>query len=300
MKILITGATGLVGQILIKKLLSEGHDISFLTSRKNAVNSLEGCKGYYWNIKEQLIDVSCIAGVEKIIHLAGANVSNSWSDSYKNEIINSRVHSSKLLFETLKRNTHQVNQLVSASAIGIYKNSLTTVYNEESAVFSEAFLGEVVQKWEASVSVFSTLNIKVAKVRIGVVLSSTGGALEKIIQPIKWGLGAPLDSGNQVMSWIHISDLSQLIVFLMQENKNGVFNAVAPNPVTNSELTKKIASKLKKPLFLPNVPKFVLKLMLGEMHQIVCESQNVSSEKVENNGFSFKYKTIDRALDSLL
>jgi hypothetical protein len=300
MKILITGATGLVGQILIKKLLLEGHDINFLTSRKNAITSLIGCKGYYWNIKEQFIDSSCIAGVEKIIHLAGANVSNRWSTSYKKEIIDSRVNSSKLLYKVLKNNTHKVNQLLSASAIGIYEDSLTAIYNEESTVFSNTFLGEVVQKWEASVSVFSTLNIKVAKVRIGVVLSSSGGALEKIIQPIKWGLGAPLDSGKQVMSWIHLSDLSQLIIFLMQENKKGVFNAVAPNPVTNSELTKEIASKLKKPLLLPNVPKFVLKLMLGEMHQIVCESQNVSSEKIEGQGFCFTYSNMNEALDNLL
>ena len=300
MKILITGATGLVGRILVKKLLSQGYNINFLTSRKNALDSLVGCKGYFWDIKNQQVDTNCIDGVEKIIHLAGANVSNKWSAIYKSEIINSRIDSSKLLYETLKNNPHQVSQFISASAIGIYQNSLTTIYNEESFFFSDNFLGEVVKKWESSVAVFSTLNIKVVKIRIGVVLSPSGGALEKIIQPIKFGLGAALDSGKQVMSWIHISDLSNIIIFLLQENKDGVFNAVAPKPITNLELTKRIADKLKKPLLLPNVPKFMLKLLLGEMHQIVCESQNVSSKKIEDCGFLFQYNTIDTALDDLL
>jgi hypothetical protein len=300
MKILITGATGLVGKFLINKLVKEGHEINFLTSRKEAVNSLPNCKGFYWDIENQIIDNACIAGVEKIIHLAGANVSDRWSVSYKKEIIDSRVNSSKLLYQLLKNNTHKVNQLVSASAIGVYKDSFTAIYKENSTAFSDSFLGEVVQKWEAAVSVFSTINVKVTKVRIGVVLTPSGGALQKIVQPISIGLGAPLCSGKQFMSWIHVEDLSKIISFLLQENKEGVFNAVAPQPLTNSELTKAIATKIGKPLFLPNVPKFMLKLLLGEMHQIVCESQNVSSEKIEDLGFCFRYNNIDTALENLL
>lgn len=300
MKILITGATGLVGKFLINKLVKEGHEINFLTSRKEAVNSLPNCKGFYWDIENQIIDNTCIVGVEKIIHLAGANVSNRWSDSYKKEIIDSRVNSSKLLYQLLKNNTHKVNQLVSASAIGVYKDSFTVIYKENSTAFSDSFLGEVVQKWEAAVSVFSTINVKVTKVRIGVVLTPSGGALQKIVQPIAIGLGAPLCSGKQFMSWIHIEDLSKMICFLLKENKEGVFNAVAPKPLTNAALTKAIATKLGKPLFLPNVPKFMLKLLLGEMHQIVCESQNVSSEKIEDLGFCFQYNKIDTALENLL
>jgi len=300
MKILITGATGLVGQHLIAHLLSEGHEINFLTSRKEAINSLPNCSGFYWDINKKIIDTSCIKGVTKIIHLAGASVFERWTSSFKKEIIDSRVISSKLLHQTLKDNTHEVNQFVSASAIGIYKHSYSTIYNEESQVFSDSFLGNVVQKWEGSVGVFSDLSIKVTKVRIGIVLTMGGGALQKMKQPIVFGLGAPLASGRQYMSWIHVEDLIKLITFLITESKEGVFNAVAPNSVTNSELTKALAKKLRKPLFLPNIPKFMLKLILGEMHMIVCESQNVSSHKIEGLGFEFQYKKIEEVLTSLL
>lgn len=300
MKILITGATGLVGQHLIAHLLDKGHDINFLTSRKEAINSLPNCSGFYWDIEKQIIDPSCIKGVTKIIHLAGASVSKRWTTSFKKEIINSRVVSSKLLYQTLKNNKHEVTQFVCASAIGIYEDSYTAVYKEDSRAFSEGFLGEVVKRWEESTNVFSALNIKVTKIRFGIVLTRYGGALQKIKQPIVLGFGASLASGKQYMSWIHVKDLVKLITFLVTENKDGVFNAVAPNPVTNSELTKTLANKLSKPLFLPNVPKFILKLLLGEMHEIVCESQNVSSNKIECLGFNFQYKKLDEALTDLL
>ena len=238
MKILITGATGLVGQHLVTHLLSEGYEINFLTSRKKAIDSLPNCSGFYWDIEKQIIDTSCIDGVTKIIHLAGASVSKRWNTSYKKEIIESRVASSKLLYQTLNNYKHEVTQFICASAIGIYKHSYSTVYNEDSRVFSESFLGEGVQKWEASASVFSDIGIKVVKVRIGVVLTKKGGALQKMKQPITMGFGASLGSGKQYMSWIHVEDLVKFFSFLITKNEEGIFNAVAPNPVTNSELTK--------------------------------------------------------------
>ncbi len=300
MKILITGATGLVGRHLIAHLLEEGFEINFLTSRKEAVNSIANCKGFYWNINNQIIDVSCIDGVTKIIHLAGASVSKRWTNPYKKEIIASRIKSSDLLYQTLKENKHVVTQFVCASAVGIYKDSLFNCYEENSKELSEGFLGEVVQKWEQSVSVFSKLNIKVTKVRVGVVLAKNGGALQQMKQPIAYGLGASFASGKQYVSWIHIQDLVKLISFLVEKNKEGVYNAVSPNPITNSELTSSIAQQLNRPLFLPNIPKFVLKLMLGEMHQIVCDSQKVSSQKIKKSGFNFQYPDIEAALANLL
>lgn len=300
MKILITGATGLVGQHLITHLLSKGHEINFLTSRKEAVDSLPNCLGFYWNIENQIIDTSCIKGVKKIIHLAGANVSNRWTNLYKDEIIASRVNSSKLLYQTLKNNKHEVNQFISASAVGIYKHSYASIYDESSQVFSKGFLGRVVQQWEESVNLFSDLDINVTIFRTGVVLSEKGGALQKMKQPITLGFGASLASGKQYMSWIHIKDLIRLIDFLVTKNEKGVFNAVAPSPVTNTELTKALAKSLNKPLFFPNVPKFILKLLLGEMHEIVCESQNVSSNKIERLGFDFQFNKLDEALTDFL
>jgi len=300
MKILITGATGLVGRHLVTHLLREGHKINFLTSRKKALHSLPNCSGFYWDIENEIIDASCVIGVDKIIHLAGASISKRWTKSFKKEIIASRIVSSKLLFNILKSEEHQVNQIICASAIGIYKHSYSMVYNEDSCSFSDSFLGDVVKKWEESSNAFFSLDIKATKVRIGVVLSKKGGALPKIKQPITLGLGASLVTGKQYMSWIHVNDLIKLISFLLVENKEGVFNAVAPNPVTNSELTKALAKKIGKPLFLPNVPKFILKLLLGEMHEILCESQYVSSNKIEELGFDFEYKQIEEALTNLV
>jgi len=300
MKILITGATGLVGKLLVKQLLSEGHQINFLTTRKEAVDSLPNCKGFYWSLKNYTIDITCINGVDKIIHLAGASVAKRWTKKFRKEIIDSRVITAQLLFKTLKENNHSVNQIVSASAIGIYKHSYDSNYKEEATAFSNGFLGQVVQQWEQAANVFSTLNINVTKVRIGVVLANNGGALQKMAQPISLGIGAPLASGKQYMSWIHIKDLTQLIVSLIENNNVGVFNAVAPNPVTNSVLTKAIAKQLNKPFFLPNIPKVLLQLLLGEMHEMVCDSQKVSSLKIESTGFVFQFKTLENALMDLL
>jgi len=300
MKILITGATGLVGKQLVKQLLSEGHQINFLTTRKEALDSLPNCNGFYWDLKSGTIDVNCITGVDKIIHLAGASVANRWTKKYKKEIIDSRVITAQLLFKTLKENNHSVNQIVSASATGLYQHSYDSVYDEEATIFSNGFLGEVVQQWELAADTFSVLNINVTKVRIGVVLACNGGALQKMAQPISLGIGAPLASGNQYMSWIHIKDLIQLIVFLLENNKEGIFNGVAPNPVTNLLLTKAIAKQLNKVLFLPNVPKVFLQLILGEMHEMVCDSQKVSSLKIESTGFVFQFKNLESTLKDLL
>lgn len=300
MKILITGATGLVGQHLITHLLSKGYEVNFLTSRKEAINSLPNCTGYYWNIEKKYIDIACINGVSKIIHLAGASVSNRWTTSFKKEIINSRISSSKLLYHTLQNNEHNVSQLVCASAIGIYKHSYNNNYDEESNEFSNSFLGNVVQNWEKSANVFIDLDIKVVKIRIGVVLSKKGGALEKMKQPIVFGVGAPLGTGKQFTSWIHVADLVKMIMLLVTKNTEGVYNAVAPNPVTNLTLTKAIAKRLNKPLLLPNIPKFLLQLALGEMHEMICDSQKVSSLKIENKGFVFQFETIEKALKNLL
>lgn len=300
MKILITGATGLVGKELVEQLLSEGHQINFLTTREEAKNSLPNCTGFYWNIENGIIDATCINGVTKIIHLAGASVSKRWTVSHKKEIIVSRVKSTELLYQILKENKHTITQFVCASAVGIYKHSFSNVYEENSKEYSESFLGKVVQEWELATTVFSKLNIKITKVRVGIVLAQNGGVLQQMKLPINYGLGASFSSGKQYVSWIHIQDLVKLISFLVEKNEDGVYNAVAPYPVTNSELTSSIAQQLKKPLFLPNIPKFVLKLMLGEMHQIVCESQKVSSQNIKKIGFKIQYKNIESALSNLL
>ncbi|UPQ78492.1 TIGR01777 family oxidoreductase [Flavobacterium azooxidireducens] len=300
MKILITGATGLVGKELIALLLEKGNEIHYLTTSQSKIESKPHYQGFYWNPDQSIIDENCLMGVDAIIHLAGATVSKRWTTNYKQEIIESRTLSSNLLYTCLKNHPNQVKQIVSASAIGIYPDSLNHIYTEENKSIDDGFLGHVVMKWEESVDVFSRLNIKVCKLRTGLVLSKKGGALTEMLKPIKIGLGSPFGSGKQVQSWIHVEDLAAMYFFAVQNQWEGVFNGVAPNPVTNAELTKAIAKTINKPLFMPNIPKFAMKLVLGEMHELLFSSQNVSSAKAEKNGFQFRYRDLAKTLDNLL
>lgn len=300
MKILITGATGMIGKELVALLLKDNHTVHYLTTSKDKIHNKFNYYGFFWNPEQSIIDENCLMGVDAVIHLAGATVSKRWTNSYKEEIIESRVLTTNLLYKALKDYPNQVKQVVSASAIGIYPDSLTDVYTEDSLKVSHDFLGTVVQKWEESVAIFSILKIKVCKIRIGLVLSDKGGALTEMVKPIKLGLGSSFGSGMQMQSWIHVSDLVQLFYFAIQNQLEGVYNAVAPNPVTNKVLTETIAKVLKKPLFMPAVPKFAMQLLLGEMHQLLFSSQNVSSKKIQDKQFQFQYKELEMALKNLL
>jgi uncharacterized protein (TIGR01777 family) len=300
MKILITGATGMIGKELVNLLLQNNHTVHYLTTSKDKIQNRANYYGFYWNPEQSIIDENCLMGVDVVIHLAGATVSKRWTDSYKEEIIQSRVLTTNLLYKSLKDYPNQVKQIVSASAIGIYPDSLTEVYSEESLKVSHDFLGTVVQKWEESVNIFAILKIKVCKIRIGLVLSDKGGALTEMVKPIKLGVGSSFGSGLQMQSWIHVSDLVELFYFATQNQLEGVYNAVAPNPVTNTLLTKTIAKVLKKPIFMPSVPKFVMQLVLGEMHQLLFLSQNVSSKKIEDKHFKFQFSELEPALVDLL
>lgn len=300
MKILITGATGLIGNELVTLLLQNGVTVHYLTTSKNKIESQPNYKGFFWNPNQGIIDENALMGVDSIIHLAGASISKRWTSKYKQEIIESRILSSNVLFKALKDNPHSVKQIVSASAVGIYPDDLTALYTEEETQVNDSFLGKVVVKWEESVNKFKLLNIKVCKLRTGLVLSNKGGALVEMEKPIKMGIGSPFGSGKQMQSWIHIHDLVEMYFYAVKSELNGVFNAVAPHPITNKKLTQEIASVVKKPLFMPNIPRFLMQLILGEMHTILFDSQNVSSKKIENEGFVFEYKQVDKALKSLL
>jgi uncharacterized protein (TIGR01777 family) len=300
MKILITGATGLIGTELVALLLQNGVTVHYLTTSKKKIETQPNYHGFYWNPNQGIIDENALMGVGSIIHLAGATISKRWTAKYKQEIIESRILSSNVLFKALKAHPNEVKQIVSASATGIYPTNFTKLYTEDETDVDESFLGKVVMKWEESINKFKLLNIKVAKIRIGLVLSDKGGALPEMLKPIKIGIGSPFGSGKQVQSWIHIHDLVEMYFYAVQNELDGVFNAVAPNPVTNKKLTQEIASVVNKPLFMPNIPKFFMALILGEMHTILFASQNVSSEKIESEGFVFKYKQLDKALKNIL
>lgn len=300
MKILITGATGLVGKELVSLLLQNGETVHYLSTSKNKLESQSNYKGFYWNPEQGIIDENCFIGVDAIIHLAGANIGKRWTPKYKQEIIESRILSSNLLFKSLKDFPHQVKQIVSASAVGIYPDDLKKLYTETDKEVDDSFLGKVVLKGEESIDKFKLLNIKVCKLRTGLVLSNKGGVLMEMLKPIKYGLGAPFGSGRQMQSWIHIHDLAEMYYFAVRNSWQGVFNAVAPNPVTNKKLTEEIATTIKRPILLPTIPKFLMNFLLGEMHLMLFTSQNVSAQKASDNGFVFKYKIIDKALANLL
>ena len=300
MKVLITGATGLIGTELVSLLLQNGISVNYLTTSKNKIVNEINYKGFYWSPEKGIIDENCLLGVDSIINLAGANISKRWTNSYKQEIIESRLLSSALLFKAIKNNPNQVKQIVSASGTSIYPNSDTIIYDEKSTQVNPSFLGNVVIKWEESTDKFTSLGLKVCKLRTGIVLSTKGGALVEMLKTIKLGLGSFFGSGKQVQTWIHIHDIAALYYFAIKNNLEGVYNAVSPNPVSNQELTFVIAKFLKKPLFMPNIPKFVMKLILGEMHELLFENRNISAKKIIDKGFVFKYKTIDEALKNIL
>lgn len=300
MKILITGATGLVGKEIVKLCHEEDITVHYLTTSKSKLENKENYKGFYWDPQQNEIDVACFDGVEAIINLVGATISKRWTDDYKKEVLESRTQTAALLKKTITDNNFPVKQIVSASAIGVYPSSLTNYYEEDFKTVSDTFLGEVVEQWESAVDAFKTKEIEVCKLRIGLVLSDKGGALPKIVQPIKLGAGAAFGSGQQWQSWIHVEDLARLFVFAVKNKLAGAYNAVAPNPVTNNELTKFAAKVVKRPLILPNIPKFAMKLVFGEMHIILFESQRVSSKKIEEEGFNFKFHNLEPALEDLL
>lgn len=300
MTVLITGATGLVGKEIVKLCHSKGIAVHYLTTSKSKLSTSHNYKGFYWDLAKNEIDHKCFKDVTAIINLVGASISKRWTVAYKKEILESRTKTAQLLQQTIKKHNYKIEHVVSASAIGIYPTSVTNYYDEKYTAISDSFLGQVVAQWENAIDGFKTLGCRVAKVRIGLVLAKNGGALPKIVQPIKFGAGAAFGTGKQWQSWVHVADLANLFLFVLQHNLQGIYNGVAPNPVTNKALTKVAARVLNKPLLLPNIPKFAIQLALGEMHILLFESQRVSSQKIEAKGFNFKFMNLKLALEDLL
>ena len=300
MNILITGATGLIGSKLTNDLLLNGYAVNYLTTRKSQIKSNSKINGYYWNPEKNIIDLECFKNVDTIINLAGSNIAKRWSDSNKLEILNSRIKSLNLLKHSISNNKINIKKIISASAIGIYPSSVDNVYKENESLISDSFLGKVVCQWESAVNSFKDLEIDVAIVRIGLVLSRDGGILSKSILPIQYGFGSFFGNGNQWQSWIHFQDISNIFYHILKYDLSGVFNGVSPNPVTNKTFTKKIAKFLNRPLLLPNLKKWMMRLLLGEMHTIIFESQNVSCEKLTKSKFKFKFDNFDQAIADLL
>jgi len=291
----------LVGSALVSELRQAGMQVHYLTTRKEKMRDEPDYKGFHWDPSQGQIDRNCFEGVSVIVNLAGATIAKRWTPSYRKEIQQSRTDSLQTLQNGLSGlDSHQVEYLLSASAIGIYPSSLTEFYTEDNKTADTGFLGQTVVKWEQAAAQFSELGIPQGILRIGLVLAGQGGALPEIARPVRLGLGAPLGSGQQWQSWIHLKDLAGMMRFCLEERLEGIYNAVAPNPVTNQKLTREVAAVLKRPLWLPKVPAWALRMVLGKMSQLLLASQRVSSEKIESEGFAFQYKNVQRALADLL
>ena len=295
-KILITGGSGLIGSRLSEMLIDQGYEVAHLSRNPGKFSHY---KTFRWDVAGDYIDDSAITYADYIIHLAGAGLADEkWTSERKKEIVRSRVDSTSLLRNCLQRNQHHVKGFVSASAIGIYGNSGDQLMSEEST-YGDDFLAEVCKAWEGAAWQVKDLGIRTTILRTGIVLSDEGGALPQLARPVRLLAGAPLGSGKQYMSWIHIDDLCRLFIRAIEDPQlEGVYNAVAPHPVTNKEFTKELAEVMHKPLVLPKVPSFAIHLMMGEMSEVVLSGQRVSANKVLQTGFTFEYNFLEEALQS--
>ncbi len=295
-KILITGGSGLVGSRLSEMLIDLGYEVAHLSRTPDKFSRY---KTFKWDIREPYIDDNAIGWADYIVHLAGASVAEEkWTDERKKEILESRVNSANLLYSCLQKSHHHVKGFISSSAIGIYGNSGDQLMSEESTL-GDDFLAEVCKAWEGAAWKMKELGLRTVILRLGIVLSDKGGALPQIARPVKMMAGAALGTGKQYMSWVHIDDACRLFIRAIEDHQfEGVYNAVAPHPVTNKEFTKELAEAMHKPLVLPKVPAFAINLMMGEMSEVVLASQRVSANKVLQTGFTFEYNYLEEALDS--
>lgn len=299
-KVLITGGTGLIGTRLAEMLIDSGYEVALLSREPSKSSSF---RSFRWDPQTGTIDEAAIPYADYIVSLAGASVSDGkWTDERKRDIMTSRLGGLALLHRELAKPGHHVQAVISASAIGIYGDAGDRVVTEETppALPTHDFLADVSNQWELAAAPIAALGIRTVIPRIGVVLSTEGGALPQIARPVKLGAGAALGSGKQYMSWIHLDDICRLFIAMLEDPAwEGTYNAVAPNPVTNQDFTKELAEVLHRPLILPKVPAFGLKLAMGEMSEIVLASQNVSARKVLAQGFTFEYPELHEALEAL-
>lgn len=303
MKVLVTGAGGLVGRRLVDRLLERGHEVVAL-SRNPEDTQLElpvRCEVHGWDPSGGQIDTASFHGVDGVVHLAGANVGDErWSPERKKRILDSRVASTRLLINTINDlpNDDSPGVFVGASAIGFYGDRAEQPL-DENADHGKGFLAEVCLEWEAESALADSIGMRTVLMRTGIVLAREGGALEKMLLPFRLLAGGRLGSGRQWMSWIHIDDLVSLYVFALEEPVlEGPVNAVAPTPVTNREFTKTLASALGRPALIP-APAFALRAALGERADLLLHSQRVHPVAAREGGFNFDYQTLDLALEDL-
>ncbi|WAC42300.1 TIGR01777 family oxidoreductase [Pedobacter sp. SL55] len=295
--ILIAGATGLVGQQLVSKLLANGYQVSILARKPSTRKDV---KVFTWDVYQQTIDYNAFNGIDTIINLTGEGIADKpWTQERKQQIIDSRVKAAELIFKAVAATNATIESYISASAVGIYGDRADEILNEESLP-GIGFMADCCLAWEKAADQGIALGIRVVKIRIGIVLSEKGGALPTMEKPVKLFAGTALGSGKQWMPWIHLDDLVNIFVKAVEDqNMFDAYNAAAPSPVTNQTFTKTLGKVLHRPIWPINVPKFMLKIILGEMSILPLISTNTSSQKILNTGFQFAYLNLEETLKAI-
>ena len=299
LKVLITGGTGAIGSQLCDFLSEHNLVVSVLSRSRNEHSKYTT---YLWDYENSLIENEAFEQCDYIIHLAGAGIADKrWTKARKREILNSRVKTTALLFKALSNTDHKVKGIISASAVGYYGQITTPLNFKEEDPPGNDFVASVCKAWETEVNSFNELSVRTVNLRIGIVLMKKGGALEKMAQPFRWNVGAPLGHGKQIIPWIHIIDLNHIVLqALTNSEMKGAYNCCAPDPVSNEKFSEEIAGALGKTLWLPRVPSSVLRLLLGKRAVLLTEGSRVSSKKILNSGYVFKYPHLREALKDLL
>ncbi len=295
-KVLIAGGSGLIGKNITSLLLSYGYQVGILSRVKKEATNVTY---HLWNLETQDIDLSVLS-YDFIVNLTGAGIADkNWTDKRKKEIIQSRVKSVQLLKNTFKKGK-KIQAIINASAIGYYGNSGNAILTEDHGVQNKEFLSEVCEIWEAAALSLQAITERLVILRIGIVLSSEGGALSKMVPPIRLGLANYLGSGKQWMSWVHIDDISKMILHFIKNNEtSGIYNGVSPSPERNIDFTKQLKSVVNRFALVLPAPSLGIKTVLGEMARLVLNSNRISADKIISSGFVFKFPDLKSALEDL-
>lgn len=298
--VLITGGTGFIGKYLIRLLIANGYSVSIFS--RSVKQKTDDISYFRWDIDTHFIEEEAILKADYIIHLAGEGIADQrWTAKRKEAIVQSREKSIQLIYDVLKKHNKKLDAFVSASGVGIYGAVNGSEICTENTLAVNDFLGSTCQKWEAAADTIASLGIRTVKIRTGLVLGKDEGFLKKLIPIFKMKLGSALGSGKQYMPWIHIDDLCSIYLEAIKNDEmTGAYNA-AINDNTNNEIFSKTLAKIYGySLWLPNVPAFLIQMVLGEMALIVLKGRRVSSDKIEKTGFQFRFNTLELALEDCI
>ncbi len=298
-KVLISGGSGLIGRQLSRGLREKGYEVALLSRDRKSGGQISS---FYWDVKGQIIQEDALRDVDCIVHLAGANIgAKRWTAKRRKDIRDSRVKTGQMIFNLVKKQEKKPESFITSSATGYYGAITSQDVFSEGDPPSSDFLGQTCKEWEEIADSFSDLGVRSVKIRTGIVLSREGGALSKFMLPVRLGLGAALGSGKQYLPWIHMDDLCGIYIQAIENRKMvGAYNAVAPEHLTNKELNRIIAKILRKPLWLPNIPAVLIKLLFGKMSEMLLNGSRISAQKIVSTNYNFLFPDIESALNNCI